>query len=98
VTNDHGWVTTFAFTQKTAANPAKAHQASSFGTVTNTTTYGTSTESFIEAAGTAAPWKVVNGNVVVDPYSNNADTLFNATWTMVTEHGGQNAAYSFPTA
>jgi hypothetical protein len=66
-------------------------------TLTHATSYGTSTESFNAPAGTAAPWQVTaEGNVVLDPYSDAADTLSNAQRVMVYDHAGQNAAFWFP--
>lgn len=94
-----GWITTFTFTQKTPVTPVGSRQAASFGTVTHTTPYGTSTESFEVPAGTVAPWTVTPaGNVVVDPYSPAAKAISVTQVAMVYEHGGQNAAYWFPIA
>src|SRR5579871_2049816 len=59
VTGSYGWVSTFTFTQKTPMRGGLT--ASSTGTVTDITEYGTSTESFTAVAGSAAPFGVVTG-------------------------------------
>jgi hypothetical protein len=94
---DYGntWYSTFVVTDKVPVTVAPNRQPSTTVAVTNTTPYGTSTRTVTLPLGTDAPWTIEGGNVVLDPYSNVADAIYNAQYAMA-YGGGQNAGFWFP--
>jgi hypothetical protein len=98
-----GWKTTFTFQQKTPVAPVQNRQASSTGTVTDVTPYGTSSESFTAPVGTVAPWSVgpatdlsPNGNVQWDPFNIAAKVIGDTQHDIVYVQGGQNTVLFMP--
>ena len=88
-----GWVDTFTYQQKTGTG-SHIGEASSTGTVTDTTPYGTSTVSFTDTPGTSTPfyWDSTSASLVVnDDYA-----IAHAQYDMVYFHGGQNACFFYP--
>jgi hypothetical protein len=90
------WVATFTFTTKVPVAPVQNHVASTSGTVTHTTGYGTTTEAYSVPNGTTTPWSIVGTNVVIDPSSAAARAIRDTQEAIVYQHAGQNAAYWFP--